>query len=167
MDSLYPMRRFRQKLTDSECSAILESNTSGVLSLTDGSGVPYGVPMSYCWDGGRLYFHCAKEGRKLDIIRANPLVSFCVTDMDTVVPEKFTTYFRSVIVSGRAVIASTENEASRRAALRLFCGKYSPDIPGKEKEISNSLPRVTIIEVIPEEISGKQAIELVRGNENN
>ena len=65
------MRRFRQALTREDCDAVLEKGTSGVLAVTGDGGWPYAVPLSYVWREGKLYFHCALSGHKLDAIRAD------------------------------------------------------------------------------------------------
>ena len=51
------------------------------------------------YDDGKIYLHCAKTGHKIDGIIKNPKVSFCVTAQDLVVPEEYTSYFKSVIAS--------------------------------------------------------------------
>ena len=94
------MRRKNQLLPQEEAEAILRQGTSGVLSLLGDGGYPYGVPLSYVYHNGRLYFHCAKAGHKLDAIRRERKCSFCVIAQDLVAPEKYTTLFRSVIAFG-------------------------------------------------------------------
>lgn len=63
------MRRKRQQLTEAECIDILMENTSGVLAVCGDNGYPYAVPLSYVYDNGSLYFHCARSGHKLDAIK--------------------------------------------------------------------------------------------------
>ena len=47
-------------------------------SMADGDGMPYSVPLSLArTDEKTFYFHCATEGKKLDILRENPCV--CLT----------------------------------------------------------------------------------------
>ena len=94
------MRRKRQALPLSVCEEILYTATNGVLALAGENGYPYAVPLSYVYDGKKLYFHCARSGHKLRAAAQCSKSSFCVIDRDMVVPEKFTTYFRSVIVFG-------------------------------------------------------------------
>ena len=94
------MRRKKQALSPEECAAVLAHGTAGVLALSGYDGYPYAVPLSYVFDGGRLYFHCAKAGHKLDAIRQNNRASFCVVGQDQIVPEEYTTYFKSVIIFG-------------------------------------------------------------------
>ena len=62
------MRRNRQQLTDAESVAILERNTHGVLAVCGDDGYPYAVPLNHFMMDGRVYFHCAVEGHKLDAI---------------------------------------------------------------------------------------------------
>ena len=98
------MRRFKQLLPNEESVRILENATSGVLAVLGDGGYPYTVPMSYIYSNNKLYFHCAKTGHKLDAIAACPKASFCVVETDRIVPEEYTTYFRSVVAFGRARI---------------------------------------------------------------
>ena len=63
------MHRKRQALSLEECAAILNRGTAGVLALFGDDGYPYAVPISYVYDGNKIYFHCAKSGHKLDAIQ--------------------------------------------------------------------------------------------------
>ena len=110
-----PMRRSAQALGVDACREVLSRGTSSVLALLGDGGWPYAVPMSYAFDGEKLYFHCAREGHKLDAIRREARASFCVVDRDEVVPEEYTTYFRSVIAFGRIRVIGDDGE--RRAAV--------------------------------------------------
>jgi nitroimidazol reductase NimA-like FMN-containing flavoprotein (pyridoxamine 5'-phosphate oxidase superfamily) len=156
------MRRRKQLLPTIETEKILRNTTSGVLAVSGDDGYPYAVPLSYAYEDGKIYFHCAKEGHKIDGIHRNEKVSFCVIDKDQVVPEKFTTFFRSAIAFGKARIVS-EDEVKRHA-LELLVKKYSP---GFEKagaeEIRGDFETVCVIEVAVDYITGKEAIELVKG----
>lgn len=155
------MRRKRQELTEKECVSILERATSGVLSVAGDDDYPYGVPLSFVYCDSKLYFHCAKTGHKLDAIRRNNKVSFCVIDQDQVVPEKYTTYFRSVIAFGKARIL--EEETEKRRTLELLAARYSPNQEeGRLKEIESQFRHVCMVEVSIDHMTGKEAIELVR-----
>lgn len=112
------MRRKKQLLTPEERAAVLHRGTSGVLALAGDDGYPYAVPMSYVYDGAKLYFHCAKSGHKLDAIRRNCKASFCVIDQDQIVPEEYTSHFRSVIVFGTMRIL--EDDGEKRAAMKRW-----------------------------------------------
>ena len=115
------MRRERQELAREACEEILSRNTAGVLG--DG-GYPYAVPLSYIYQDSALYFHCAKEGHKLEALQNCPKASFCVVDQDEIVPEKYTTYFRSVIAFGQASLLEDAGEV--RSALQALGIKYAP-----------------------------------------
>ncbi len=151
-----PMRRNDKAFSEQETLELLQLCPSGVLAVLGDDGYPYTVPINYVYDeeNGRIYFHCAKVGNKLDAIRRCDKVSFCVVGQDKVVQQEFNTHFRSVIVFGRAPIV--EDDARRRHALSCFNRKLSPDYPEEgEREITISRERVCIVEIEPEHITGK------------
>ena len=155
----YEMRRAKQRLPLEESLAILEKGSSGVLALWDGEE-PYAVPLSYVFSGGKLYFHCARAGRKLEAAKVCPKASFCVVEADKVIPEKYTTAYRSVIVSGPLRIL--EDEAEMVPALRLLAEKYNPGhSEDTEKEISAWISHMFMLDLRADEISGKQGKELL------
>ena len=159
---MYPeMRRKKQALSPAACDAILQAGTSGVLALSGADGQPYAVPLSYVYHEGKIYFHCAKAGHKLDLLDQNPKVSFCVIGQDQVVPEKYTTYYRSVIVFGtvRRLTAGEE----KRAAILALARRYSPDEPAEkvDAEIARYWDALCMLELTPDHITGKECIELV------
>jgi len=155
------MRRNRQQLTQNQCVEILQRTTAGVLALMGDGGFPYAVPLSHVYADGRLYFHSALQGHKVDAIRNCDKCSFCVIDRDEVHPEAFTTHFVSVIAFGRIHIV--ENQAERLAALRLLGHRFAPgDEVGLQREIEKDLKRVLMLRLDIEHLSGKQAIELIR-----
>lgn len=158
----HEMRRAKQRLSPEESLAILEKGSSGVLALWDGEE-PYAVPLSYVYHQGKLYFHCARAGRKLAAARTCPKASFCVVAADHVIPEKYTTAYRSVIVSGRLRII--EDEAEMVPALRLLAEKYNPGHgEDTEREISAGLSHMFMLELSADELSGKQGKALLKQN---
>lgn len=154
------MRRKRQQLSPEESIDILRRATSGTLALLGDGGYPYAVPLSYVWADGRLYFHSALAGHKVDAVRACDKASFCVIAQDLVQPEHYTTHYRSVIAFGR--IRIVEDEAERLAAARLLGNRYNP---GKEeslqRELEKGLARMLVLRFDIEHLTGKEAIELV------
>ena len=60
-----------------EMEQILQEEVLGYLGL-EGDGQPYVVPLNYAYAAGKILFHCALTGRKLDAIRRNPRVCFTV-----------------------------------------------------------------------------------------
>ncbi len=160
------MRRKRQALPLERCEEVLRRGTSGVLALSGDGGYPYAVPISYCYDGSRLYFHCAKEGHKLDAIRREPRASFCVIDQDQVVPEEYTTYFRSVIVFGRVTVL--EDDGAKRAAVEKLALKYAPADRAEHRReyIDREWAPLCMLEMTVDHMTGKEAIELVRARKD-
>jgi nitroimidazol reductase NimA-like FMN-containing flavoprotein (pyridoxamine 5'-phosphate oxidase superfamily) len=153
-------RRKNQLLSQIETIGILKACTSGVLGVTGDAGYPYTVPISYAYQEGKLFFHCANEGHKIDGIKRNEKVSFCVIDKDEVIQKTFTTHYRSVIVFGRARILTEDRE--RRNALDCLVAKYSPDFINEgQQEIEKSWNRVCVVEIIIEHMTGKAAIEII------
>jgi len=156
-----PMRRFKQQLSDPRCVEILQRNTHGVLAVLGDEGYPYAVPLSYHYIDGKIFFHCAASGHKLDAVRACDKVSFCVVDKDEPVAEKLTTYFRSVIAFGRVrEIVDTEE---KREAVMALSRRYFTGVEDKiQKEAAGSLKNLCMLELSIEHMSGKEAIELVK-----
>lgn len=159
--SFREMRRFRQQLSQEECENILARGTSGVLAVAGDGGWPYAVPLSYAYQDGKLLFHCATAGHKLDALRREPRASFCVIDRDQVVPQRFTTYYRSVIAFGAVRII--RDEGPLRAAAEQLGQKYSPLVSQEAltAEIDDSLGRMCILEMTVEHMTGKAARELM------
>ncbi len=156
------MRRFKQALTENECIDILNTNTNGVLAVSGDDEYPYAVPLSYVYCNGNIYFHSATQGHKIDSIKRQDKVSFCVVSEDNIVPEKFTTYYKSVIAFGRVEILSDEEDKIN--ALILLSKKYSPceSVENTKKEIDSSLNRVEILKLKIDYLSGKCAIEMLK-----
>jgi len=164
------MRRNRQELPQAECIELITRSTSGVLSLVGDGGYPYGVPLSYVYRDGALFFHSAVEGHKVDAVRADGRCSFTIVAKDEVHPGEYTTYFRSVIVFGRISIIA--DEAEKIAALRLIGERYNPgdDVAlnrevGKHLTSAGHLQHMLLLRLDIEHLSGKEAIELVRARE--
>ena len=159
------LRRTRQALSAQDCADVLDRGSSGVLALLGDGGYPYAVPLNYVREGDKLYFHCAKEGHKIDAVRQEPRASFCVIDQDQVVPEEYTTYFRSAIAFGRVRVLEDEGEV--RAAIDLLARRYHPgDSQEHRREtIQKEYSALCMLELTVEHLTGKEAIELVRARD--
>lgn len=154
------MRRAKQRLSLKEAESLLQKGTSGVLALHGDGGYPYAVPLSYVYSEGKIFFHCALAGHKMDAISRNEKASFCVVAQDLVLPEKYTTAYKSIIAFGRAHILEGEN-TKRRIAL-LLAEKYNPGRESQsEKEAANGIAHMNIIEFTIEHLTGKQSRELI------
>lgn len=152
------MRRKGQLLSRPVAENILQRNTSGVLAVLGDEEYPYAVPLSYVYKDSAIYFHCAKVGHKLDAIVREPKVSFCVIDQDQVVPEEYTTYFRSVIAFGKACVI--EDETEKMQAIRVLAEKYSSGRIDMDQVIAREHDGLCMIRMDVEHLTGKEAREL-------
>jgi len=147
------MRRRDRELKNGEVIEILKNSDYGILSTISQNGYPYGVPISYTYINDSIYFHCAVEGHKLDNIRNNGKVSFCVVGQTQILPDKFSTKYQSVIVFGRAIEVSDDE---RNMVLLEILNKYSPDYIEQGKEYIQKKNKATkVIRINVEHISGK------------
>jgi len=162
-----PMRRSGQQLTRQQCFDILSSATHGVLALHGDDGYPYAVPMSYVlWDE-KIYLHCAMTGHKMDAMKSNEKVSFCVVAQDKVVPETYSTDYLSVVVFGKARIM--EDEKEKREAIARLTLRYAPAEPQShmDAEIAESIGHLAMVEISIEHITGKQSLHMAKMAANN
>ncbi|MPM60197.1 hypothetical protein SDC9_107045 [bioreactor metagenome] len=156
------MRRKRQLLSQEDAAAVLNRGTAGVLALSGDDGYPYAVPLSYVYDGSKIYFHGAKEGHKIDAIRRCEKASFCVVDRDQVVPEEYTSYFRSVIVFG--MLRILEDDAEKLEAIEKLAVKYAPENSSQrlKEAIDREWKPLCVMEMTVHHMTGKEAVELMK-----
>ena len=149
------LTRQKQRLTDEECEALLETERRGVLSVQGDDGYPYGMPMNFWYDRetGRIYFHGGKTGHKIDALKRCDKVSFCVYDGGFRREGEWALNVKSVIVFGR--VRFMENDAFAMEVSRKLSLKYTTDTVYIEREIRNSGPATLCLELIPEKITGK------------
>ena len=151
------MRRFKQQLPEAECLQILREQPRGVLSVLGDDAYPYGVPLDhwYCEENGRLYFHCAKTGHKLDAVRQHDKVSFCVYDQGYRKDGDWALNIRSVVIFGRMRIIGESEDALKRKIATGLCRKFTDDEAFLQKELTQALPRAAFLELTPEHMTGK------------
>lgn len=155
-----PIRRQDRSMPIEECIGVLREASAGVLALSGDDGYPYALPISYVFSDGKLYFHSAAQGHKIDAVQRCDKASFCVTDRDQVCPEGYTTHYRSVIAFGR--IRLLENEQEKHRALLLLADKYCSGMgqASHEKLINAEMPAVAVLEMRLEHITGKKHPEV-------
>lgn len=151
------MRRKDREIGRAEAEEVLAKGTYGVLSLSGAEG-PYGVPVCHALLRGTIYFHCAMKGRKLDLLKADNRVSFCVVGETETLPSAFSMKYRSAIVSGRA--AEVTDNAEKLEALDALVLKYSgPEYAAAGRAKAEAALAVTAIYAIkPETITGKARV---------
>ncbi|MBE6068477.1 MAG: pyridoxamine 5'-phosphate oxidase family protein [Clostridium lundense] len=147
------IRRKDRGIDTTDAMEILRKGEYGILSTVNEEGYAYGVPLSYVYMNDAIYFHCAVTGHKLDNIKNNNKISFCVVGKTQPIAEKFTTNYESAIVFGQA--EEVYNEEKYNALVGIL-DKYSKGYmePGIEhiKEANN---RVKVIKISIENVTGK------------
>ncbi|MBP5292085.1 MAG: pyridoxamine 5'-phosphate oxidase family protein [Lachnospiraceae bacterium] len=149
------MRRFKQQISEDECIRILKEQPRGILSMHGDDGYPYGVPMNHWYSetDGKIYFHGAKEGHKIDSIKKDEKVSFCVYDQGFRREGEWALNINSVVVFGR--IRTVEDEDKRREICTNLCRKFTDDEEYLRRELVNALPRVCCLELEIDHMTGK------------
>jgi len=148
------MLRIKQALPQEECIRLLTELKRGVLSLNGDDGYPYGMPMNhfYCPEDGKLYFHSALRGHKVDAMEKCAKASFCVYDEGYLNEGDWALNIKSVIVFGK--IEKVEHERAMEVC-RLLSRKFTSDEGYIDWEIDRSGAKTLCFALVPEHISGK------------
>jgi nitroimidazol reductase NimA-like FMN-containing flavoprotein (pyridoxamine 5'-phosphate oxidase superfamily) len=149
------MRRKDRAIAESEAFELLGRGKYGVLATVGEEGEPYAVPLSYVFRGGKIYFHSAPAGRKIDHLRSRPKVGFTVVgEVAPVFENGFSTNYESAMVFGTASEVADEKE--KYAALYALAEKYLPEHLDKaDAYIKRAFPGVTVYAIEIERTSGK------------
>jgi len=147
------MRRKDRALSEEEAGKILTEGEYGILSTIGEDGYPYGVPLSYAFDGNRILFHGAQEGLKLSNMEYSEKASFCVVGRTKPLPDKFSTVYESVIVFGRLRRSPDEQKL---ADLMQLIDKYSSDFREQGlKYAQSAVGKTEVYSLEIEHITGK------------
>lgn len=148
------MLRKDREIPQEEAKLLLHIGEYGFLATADMENNPYVTPLNYVYSNGKIYFHCAQKGHKIDNMKKNENVCFCVTERVEVVPEHFTTKFESVIVFGKA--REVTDVKGKEIALLSLIKKYAENHLNTGKDhIRKFFDSVAIWEITPWKISGK------------
>ena len=119
-DIAVKMRRKEREITDiDEISSIISRCDVCRIALSD-NNIPYIVTMNFGYtgvSGNKLYFHCAREGKKLEILSKNNIVCFQF-DIDHQLEQgenacDFGMSYKSVVGWGKIKIITEEEEKKR------------------------------------------------------
>lgn len=147
------MRRHKQQLDKGICKEILRTSPRGVLSVLGDDGYPYGIPLDFTYEDGRLFFHCARQGHKIDAIKSLDKACFTVLDEGRRNEGEWWLCFNSVVCFGR--MRMVEDDSLRRKALLAIGDKYFPEDYDTEADIARNWKNVCILELTIEHMSGK------------
>jgi nitroimidazol reductase NimA-like FMN-containing flavoprotein (pyridoxamine 5'-phosphate oxidase superfamily) len=150
------MRRKEKEITDKTAmESIIGKSSVCRLALSE-EDRPYIVPLCFGYEDDTLYFHSAREGRKLDILRKNNKVCF-EFDIDHEIVEAeeacgWGMKFQSIIGFGKGSIIDAIE--SKRKALNIIMQQYS----GNSYEYPDKAVRkIVIIKVEIAHMTGKQS----------
>ncbi len=148
-----PLKRIKQQLSEDECKEILLNEPRGVLSVLGDDNYPYALPINFYYDAteNKIYFHTGKEGHKLDSIKKNNKVSFCVYDKGYHKDNHWSLNIKSVIVFGK--ISITENWS--RDMMVSFCKRFTDDMEYINSEIDKFQKNTIVMCLEIEHMTGK------------
>lgn len=146
--------RKKQVLSRTKINEILTAEKRGVLSVIGDNGYPYGLPINFYYDKqtGNIYFHSGKSGHKVDALKLDNRVSFCVYDSGYKNEGEWALNISSVIVFGK--IYTVENEKALEIYRKLSL-KFTADTEYIESEIEKFAKNTLCLELCPEHITGK------------
>lgn len=146
------MRRWKQQLTEEKCIEVLKNEPRGVLSVYGEDGYPYGIPINFIYDEGKIYFHGAKQGHKIDALKKNNKVSFCVMDQGYLQEWKLGLNIKSVIIFGTIRFVDDPEETIRET--RKLGLKYDPE-DVVENELKTKAKLIQVLELSIDHMTGK------------
>lgn len=149
------MRRTDREVSAEAAWEIVDRCTYGVVAMTETDGTPYAVPVNLVREGGCLYFHSAKSGKKADCLRRDGRV--CVTfveDAPAIDQPGMTTRYASAILFGRAEELTEDAEKIR--ALGLLCRKLAPENPRSRGDFRECLGPTAVWRITVDSITGKK-----------
>ena len=156
---------------------VIDNSSFGVVSMVDSEGKPYSLPLSIVRDEDMLYFHSAKGGTKVDILKNGQYINavfvgevhvpdnFSAEELDEMAKDEdkgiqfiskvFTTQFESAIVTGEVNLV--ENREEKIKALKLICEKYTPSkMDYFSIAIDAGLDKTNIYSIIIEDLTSKR-----------
>ena len=162
------MRKIKKRITDvAVMTDLLNAAPVGRLGTVAVDGWPNIKPLNFAYNDWRIYFHCAKEGEKLEEIRRDNRICFEVDLPIAYVkgtaenPCRASYLYRSVIIRGRATIV--DDQAERERGLDLLMAKYQPEggygpYPEEKLEIT-AVVRIDIDDISGKEDLGKDGLQ--------
>ncbi len=144
---------------------LLDSTEYGTLALCC-ENKPYSVPINFVRIKENIYFHGAKKGRKIEILKKNAFASFSVVKAHALIPSYFssdeglacpaTQFFKSIMIDGE--ILFIENYEEKTRAMDALMRKLQPEgeyKPFDDKAYEAAIHATTIYKLIPKETSAK------------
>ena len=154
-----PMRRAARAIPDETAKKLLAESCRGVLAVNGDDGYPFAIPVNYFYEEaqGKIYFHGAKAGQKVDALKKSDKVCFTVYGNEHFELGEWAPYVQSTVAFGRCHLI--EDAALTEAKVRELAAKYYPGPEEIEAEIAKAIKGVQLYEIEIEHLTGKQIQE--------
>ena len=151
------MRKKEKEITDQNLiEEILSSSLICRVALFDNE-YPYIVPMNYGYKENTLYFHCALEGKKIDLIKQNNKVGFEIEYNHEIIKNdvscKWTTNYTSII--GNGVIEIVSDYKEKIAGLDILMQQHGKI---ENEYIDGAVRQALILKLNIKQLTGKQSV---------
>ncbi len=149
------MRRKEREMSEDFAWMVLNKCEFAMVATTDEDGAPYCVPVTIVCDGEKIFFHCAREGRRTGNLRRDPRVCLTAVGDTHILSDEFSTEYESAVVRGRAEEVTGDEEKKR--VLELLCRRHVPGhMEAFEAEVSASLAVTAVWKIIPSQVTAKR-----------
>ncbi len=155
MSDFRKMRRFKQAISKEECIDVLKNAPRGIMSFHGENGYPYAIPLNQYYDekDGKLYFHGAKQGLKIDLMDKNNKVCFTVMDEGFVKENEWALNIKSVVCLGRLEVLTDNDKGLEQC--RMLARKFYPTFEAIEDAIKKSGNRMNVLVMEIDCMTGK------------
>lgn len=153
------IRRIKNEISLEQAKQLLHNNKRAAFSVNGDNGYPLTIPINFYYEEkeNRIYFHSAKQGHKIDSIKANNKVCFTTWNDGYKLDGDWAYYVSSCVVFGKAILIQDENIKEEK--LRKFALKYYPSKEEVEITLKKGIKAVQLVAIDIEHISGKKVHE--------
>ncbi len=146
------MRRKKNEVNREKAIGFVDAAEYATISMLDGN-IPYAVTVNHVRDGENIYFHCAMQGKKTDLMRANPNVFVSCIGFGEAKKGTFSYIYESANIVGTACEITEQDEKIR--VLRLICEKHDLMADNFEEYTLKAIAVTALWKISIEEITGK------------
>lgn len=151
------MRKKNREISKESAYDVIRNSEYGFLATVSEDGSPYCIAVSHALVGNDIYFHCAREGHKIDNIVRDSRVCFSAVGKTNILPEKFTVEYESAVAFGRAEFLEEREE--KLSAILKICEKYTPQqMENAEVYARKEIDAMHICRIRIEHITGKALV---------
>ena len=153
------IRKIKNEINQEDVKELLKTSRRGILAMNGDDGYPYAIPVNYFYDetDGKIFFHGAKAGYKVDCLKSSDKVCFTVIGSEMIRAEEWAPYMQSVVIFGRCQLIDDKQNAMKR--LKDFAMKYYPSENMVLDEIKEDGKATQMFEIDIEYMTGKEVQE--------